>query len=69
VGPCSAKLPVLVDGVSLCLDSIDREGWYGFVDSVEALVALGLLRSYISSSLRYKDASATPLWVAKGCNL
>jgi hypothetical protein len=43
VGPASTKLPVLVDGVSLCLDSIDRESWYRFAGSVEALAALGLL--------------------------
>jgi hypothetical protein len=43
VGPASAKLPVPVDGVSLCLDSTDREGRYGFAGSVEALAALGLL--------------------------
>jgi hypothetical protein len=43
VGPASTKLPVLVNGVSLCLNSIDREGQYGFAGLVEALAALGLL--------------------------
>ena len=43
VGPDFTKLPVLVDGVSLCLDSKDREGWYGFASSVKALAALSLL--------------------------
>jgi hypothetical protein len=43
VGPDSTKLPVPVDGVSLCLDSRDREGRYGFAGSVEALAALSLL--------------------------
>ena len=43
VRPDFTKLLVLVDKVSLCLDSKDREGWYRFASLVEALAALSLL--------------------------
>lgn len=43
VRPDFTKLPVLVNKISLCLDSKDKEGQYRFASLVKALAALSLL--------------------------